>query len=549
MPNSHSGHSTNQPRSSEYDRRPFSKPEPPRPRALRSSRAKKKNLPRSPPRQSPPRKRDSPLKRKRSPPPRSTPGKPGVLAGVAPVPLPDKPSSAAHSLLQQQVNYWETRSRYPRMALPKDYSSTQILWTEHPEQMKLTEWSIDFEFASQAVGNDCTPASVPSTSGRPAQESLGDDGKYYTVKVLISSGMRAASDQPKGQPLQHHFVVGKNDGEVFCIGGASHRELDGGNPADPNVWEATAARHLKNFTGWDLAALPRPCRWLSFLSIEYQRQAGMEVCVILIPCIWEVPLAHLIVVSAPEPESSSHSHSQPDEVPAVTSLSTEMPENGETVSLEVVDMEISDDDAPASPIPAQTAEVPLAKAEPVVAIPPIPVVSAGKETEPEPEVIRLVTPVAHKGVKLRARSLALVGMLEYDKKDVGEHTFEASLCGELFSDLLRLQNGKLIRTALERYRSNRAQLLISDEPALKRQKLGDSSEENSEEVRKLHLKAAFEYFDEKRIGYFWPEQLEDILYRLGDSSSARIVEELVDPLIAASTGRIPYSDLLESGAL
>merc|ERR1712181_37060 len=58
------------------------------------------------------------------------------------------------------------------------------------------------------------------------------------------------------------------------------------------------------------------------------------------------------------------------------------------------------------------------------------------------------------------------------------------------------------------------------------------------------LQIAFEFFDVRQKGIFRPEEVEEILYRLGRQSSARVVEELVDPLIGVNSGRICYPHLL-----
>merc|ERR1712130_747216 len=60
---------------------------------------------------------------------------------------------------------------------------------------------------------------------------------------------------------------------------------------------------------------------MHFAEIRYQRPTGVEVCAILLPCLWEVSLAHLQVVSPSNPASSTS-----PERPTPLSSSSTVPE-------------------------------------------------------------------------------------------------------------------------------------------------------------------------------------------------------------------------------
>merc|ERR1711879_453873 len=96
-----------------------------------------------------------------------------------------------------------------------------------------------------------------------------------------------------------------------------------------------------------------------------------------------------------------------------------------------------------------------------------------KEKKVDDGRIHLVTKVPE-GLKLKALGLSLHGLLEYDETDEAEKTFEVSLCGELFSDLLKREFGITIRKGLENFRTERAKFLLADEPPKKKQKISET---------------------------------------------------------------------------
>ena len=108
--------------------------------------------------------------------------------------------------------------------------------------------------------------------------------------------------------------------------------------------------------------------------------------------------------------------------------------------------------------------------------------------------INLVTNVPS-NVKLKPMSLSLHGLLEYDENDVFEKTFEVSLFGELFNDMLKREFGATILNALDLYSKRRvgSNALTSNEPPTKKQKLDEAdtiSNSTSNEVvseEKVHF--------------------------------------------------------------
>ena len=82
--------------------------------------------------------------------------------------------------------------------------------------------------------------------------------------------------------------------------------------------------------------------------------------------------------------------------------------------------------------------------------------------------LHLITRVP-KNIRIKPLGLSLNGLLEYDDKDKDENTFEVSLCGEFFQDMLKKQFGDVIRKALEKYRDSKS--IDSSEPPAKKQKI------------------------------------------------------------------------------
>merc|ERR1712232_303756 len=72
------------------------------------------------------------------------------------------------------------------------------------------------------------------------------------------------------------------------------KEKDGGDPAtDRSVLIKTAVRNCTEFCGLDLSS----CSWLRFVEIHYNRTFGKEICVIFIPCIWNLSFEKLLSLS------------------------------------------------------------------------------------------------------------------------------------------------------------------------------------------------------------------------------------------------------------
>ena len=60
---------------------------------------------------------------------------------------------------------------------------------------------------------------------------------------------------------------------------------------------------------------------------------------------------------------------------------------------------------------------------------------------------------------------------------------------------------------------------------------------------------AFEFFDRNSSGSLMPAEMEDLLYSLGANLSRRYVEDLVDRVIDAPTGKVLYRQLVSTRQL
>lgn len=396
----------------------------------------------------------------------------------------------------------------------------------------------------------------------------------------------------------------------------------------------TAIRYCKSFCGLDLQGI----QLLPFAKIEYQRASSIrEFSVIYIPAIWDVSLSDICsratkisLPSSPSEKDKKSSSSKESEADTKVKKETVKDENDEKIKEENVKEEPVKDEKVESneedkenggdDEELENSETPTDEDEenPVAASKGDDETSGDDSAQDdhhtdsksikneedvtmddnnssveleEDDKILLVTKVPE-GIKLKPLDLSLYGLLEYDETDEAEKTFEVSLSGEFFSDLLKKEFGHVIRNALDNFRIQRSKMLINEEdaPPLKKQKTSheessegteksddkkekstdekkdkesksaddddDSKADNksSEEKPEIPLKGnilhdAFDYFDRRSKGYFRPEQLEDILYSLGEHFPIREVEELVDPLIDPDTGRILYKKLISTGVI
>merc|ERR1712232_411102 len=365
------------------------------------------------------------------------------------------------------------------------------------------------------------------------------------------------------------------------------KEKDGGDPAtDRSVLIKTAVRNCTEFCGLDLSS----CSWLRFVEIHYNRTFGKEICVIFIPCIWNLSFEKLLSLSftnenkddstmedVPSPYSDDDTNKSQDEQALQKNESeTESEEsvknsktkkesnkndkddkmdessNNEELKDENNEDKIKDDNKDDNNEVSNNEDKSKEKEEnskededtkgdnqdklknkepPSDSI----IKSKKKRLAPSKEPkIPLITALPE-DMRLKTLDLSLNGLLEYDDTDVEERTFEVSLCGELFDDMLKHHFGEIIKTALLDYNNKRRSQ--SEEPPKKKQKLDPNVEKEPSNINTEELRDAFEYFDKKFSGYFYPEDVEEILYILGDDVCAREIEDLVDSLIDASSGK------------
>lgn len=267
----------------------------------------------------------------------------------------------------------------------------------------------------------------------------------------------------------YRFIVGRRGrSELFCIGGSWSAELDGGDPStDSSILTKTATRYCKEFCGLDLSE----CKFIPFLEINYKRPQGKETCMIFIPTLWDL-----------SEETIINQLKQVNEVRKTTSVGGDTDDFIAVPSSDQQDEDISetDDELNGSPILPQPfvdkKEENILESDKAVDSDKMKddinklnedKMEVEKETKKVNE-LHLITRVP-KNIRIKPLGLSLNGLLEYDDKDKDENTFEVSLCGEFFQDMLKKQFGDVIRKALEKYRDSKS--IDSSEPPAKKQKI------------------------------------------------------------------------------
>ena len=92
---------------------------------------------------------------------------------------------------------------------------------------------------------------------------------------------------------------------------------------------------------------------------------------------------------------------------------------------------------------------------------------------------------------------------------------------------------------------------VSEEEKEDKKEEHEEKEEPKKTELNLLLLDAFSFFDIKDSGYFYPEEIEDIIYSLGEDLPMREVEGLVDTLneFILDNGKIWYKKLVSDGIL
>mmetsp|Transcript_27886 Transcript_27886/g.47709 ORF Transcript_27886/g.47709 Transcript_27886/m.47709 type:complete len:800 (+) Transcript_27886:45-2444(+) len=520
-----------------------------------------------------------------------------------------------HSLKNTHVDYLEIRQRHHRMVIPKDFSTVKFhclndSFMKNGSIPDIDNYYLNFDCSSVEDNSSTIDKTID-----PSHEisNIANNSCFYSSKVLLYTGQNIEKDYHSSN--SYRFIVGRRGrSELFCIGGSWSAELDGGDPStDSSILTKTATRYCKEFCGLDLSE----CKFIPFLEINYKRPQGKETCMIFIPTLWDLSEETIInqLKQVNEDRKTTSVGGDTDDFIAVPSSDQQDEDISET-----------DDELNGSPILPQPfvdkKEENILESDKAVDSDKMKddtnklnedKMEVEKETKKVNE-LHLITRVP-KNIRIKPLGLSLNGLLEYDDKDKDENTFEVSLCGEFFQDMLKKQFGDVIRKALEKYRDSKS--IDSSEPPAKKQKIEvdsdvttgrndddndndksvekedqkkegeednldgeeimegediqetedkkEVSEEEKEDKKEEHeekeepkktelnllLLDAFSFFDIKDSGYFYPEEIEDIIYSLGEDLPMREVEGLVDTLneFILDNGKIWYKKLVSDGIL
>jgi len=432
-------------------------------------------------------------------------------------------------------------------------------------------------------------------------------------------------------PTLIKFMVGKRDrSELLCPGGTWDPTIDGPVPNDESLIR-TAIRTMKAYSDIDLS---RCTKWFKFMEIHYARIATIdfpahtEISVIYIPDAWTaLPsveefsiLYHkrrLEVAAKKEDKSAPPAITETNQSPIIQDTTENVdgnPQQSEGIAQDKLEeKEIVETNN-------------LNKSSSI---------ETNKEKQQEiiPDPCFYVESKKFNNFKLKYMTISLDGLLDYDEGDKFEATFEVSLFGELFYEMLERDYGYTILQFLtglpekvehketkKRGREETHEETVKTPEAEKKRKVDEEQKEEepgaistpeqslqldsnddpitiqenpppitvdtqmkepeenkpehaegtnteqpttpilenqqsitskidmeTEEI-KVNLKVidpkileAFEFFDKNKTGYIKTDDLETILFYLGENISLRHVQNLLNK--ATESSRIYYREL------
>jgi len=108
------------------------------------------------------------------------------------------------------------------------------------------------------------------------------DGIFYTVKVMLCTGLSDFDDSRHLSKRLKFLVLKKDHSQLLCVGGPYNQQVDGlgdWNPSDPSNtdpdfgFKRAAIRHCVDQLDLDLS---RVTKWWRFIDIKYDRPRGLE---------------------------------------------------------------------------------------------------------------------------------------------------------------------------------------------------------------------------------------------------------------------------------
>lgn len=408
-----------------------------------------------------------------------------------------------YSFVSQERDVIELKQRYHKLHIPKDFTQVKCLWSSLSPNSVSVNYSLPVE-CSTSINEESVSyqfflflfeifsmlikvflhifplilKNVANLLNWGPENGLEGSNVVYCAKVMLFSGSKLTPSKSAPPTKSTHlstqlqFIVGRKDrSELFCIGGAWSKELDGGDPAsNSSVLIRTAIRTFRDFTGHDLSYCQQ---WYPFMEVQYSRPTHQEITVVYLPAIWD----HVSISLHLSPNKSNSA-------PLESNLDGDSNSSGESRPDQTKNDLVNSDESAGGSNDNITQDV-----------------SSGNSLNKIAKV-QLVTTVPST-VKLKPMALSLHGLLDYDISDTYEKTFEVSLFAELFNDLLKRDFASTIYSAIDLYGQRRAGKVSADPNPAKRQKFDDqpsSAEVNSTLVFFIYL---FEIFLKQKLNIFF----------------------------------------------
>jgi len=288
-----------------------------------------------------------------------------------------------------------------------------------------------------AFDSDSTSTVVEELSSPITEQHI-----KYNSKVMILSGTSKMDSSKLATLIK--FMVGKKDrSELLCPGGAWDPAIDGPIPNDESLIR-TAIRSMKAYSDIDLS---RCTKWFKFMEIHYARPATpdfpahTEITVIYIPDAW---------TALPSVEEFSILyHKRKLEAAVKKEDKSNVPlTNTETTQSQPPTLQETSENVDGNP--HQSEGIAQDKLEEKEIVETLNKSNNTIETSKEKQQEKILDPCFYveskkfNNYKLKYMTISLDGLLDYDEGDKFEATFEVSLFGELFYEMLERDYGYTI---------------------------------------------------------------------------------------------------------
>eukprot|EP01130_Rhizamoeba_saxonica_P003875 TRINITY_DN1606_c0_g2_i2.p1 TRINITY_DN1606_c0_g2~~TRINITY_DN1606_c0_g2_i2.p1 ORF type:complete len:578 (-),score=140.29 TRINITY_DN1606_c0_g2_i2:36-1769(-) len=376
-------------------------------------------------------------------------------------------------------SFFDLSKRYYDLYVPSEFSKVNACWidTLPTHTFPLNDY---IKFKIDTENGETTEVKVP-----PAYDDI-----EYKVSVVLCTGINPNSKKSVSERIS--FILNKIDRNIYkAIGGHFDRETDG-EPEEDN-FIACGIRHVKDQIGLDISGCSA---WWRFIEIEYERTDFNEISIYYVVSLNDiVPSREEFLQQWESKErerlSGTNKIADPNEI--------ELDINEETENED--DIHINLEEAPETAL----------------------------------EIYSKKEPFKNKKIS----SISLNSVLNYDRSQNKEYTFEVLLFGEAFREMMQRDFGNIILEHLKDSVDevgNKRKRDDASTPAVKKQKTDDgtASETNNaiENDPAAKILQAYEFFDKNKQGYLKVGDLEDILHCLGSNLTRIYVRNLISPHIS-----------------